>query len=455
MKSSSSRSIFSSIIILLAQLYLLLFPFGQIFRFTFFRPDIHLYPTDIIIGLTAFVFVVHIITTSSLRGLHPFFRNKQGRGNPVWKLLPRLLNISQPLLPLFLFIAWAAFSLLLNPLNLTYQKLLVSGLYWFRLVAYLLFFLAIFQSLKTTPRNTLQLLKTLFLSGALFVIFGFLQLLFLPDFSVLHRAGWDEHLYRLTSTFLDPGFTGIILVFFSLIIISLIIQRSAHLNFSKLFPKRRISPNSAYYILLISTFSALLLTYSRASYLSFLAGVAIISWVKKSPKLFIAAFTFILVFTTFIPKPPGEGGYLARTSTLNSRLINYRQSFEISKGHPFTGVGFNTYRYAQIRYGFISSQQSLTSHSASGADNSFLFILATTGIIGLALFVWFTINLLRTLFIILPINPLSLPALASVISLLIHSNFHNTLFYPLVIGYLAILLAFTMSNNRKIFPRLF
>jgi len=77
-----------------------------------------------------------------------------------------------------------------------------------------------------------------------------------------------------------------------------------------------------------------------------------------------------------------------RTSSL-ARLNNYSTAIKIITGHPLLGVGFNSYRYVKEMY-IKPGLGNIPSHADAGLDNSFLFILATTGIIGLLayLFLW-------------------------------------------------------------------
>ena len=43
-------------------------------------------------------------------------------------------------------------------------------------------------------------------------VFGWIQYFFWPDLTYLKYLGWDDHYFRLTGTFLDPNFMGLVLV---------------------------------------------------------------------------------------------------------------------------------------------------------------------------------------------------------------------------------------------------
>lgn len=88
-----------------------------------------------------------------------------------------------------------------------------------------------------------------------------------------------------------------------------------------------------------------------------------------------------------LPKSlPSEGVNLVRTASVNSRLVAYQEATEIFLNQPVIGVGFNMYRYSQHEKGFLkengNAQSWLTNHSGAGVPNSYLFVLATTGLTG-------------------------------------------------------------------------
>ena len=119
----------------------------------------------------------------------------------------------------------------------------------------------------------------------------------------------------------------------------------------------------------------------------------------------------------FLPRPGGEGVKLERVFSLNQRFANYREGLQLIKLSPVFGLGFNTMRY--YRNDFVS-------HAAAGLDSSLLFVLATTGIIGLLTY----LNLLKSLWQTSLLVKLSLSAV------LVHSLFQNSFFYPLIMIWL-------------------
>jgi len=119
-------------------------------------------------------------------------------------------------------------------------------------------------------------------------------------------------------------------------------------------------------------------------------------------------------------------------------LENYQEAFSIFKKHPLLGVGFNTYRYTQRDYNILSEEEWQTSHSAAGVDSSFLFVLATTGILGFLSYLWLYFKVLR--------GSKGILITASIIAMVVHAFFLNSLFYPWIMVWFWILLASTSER---------
>ncbi len=372
--------------------YLVLFPFGQLGRLPLKLagiPEVNFYLTDLLVGGIGLIWAVGVV---GKKGYQPPPLTKQ----------------------ILVFLGITAFSLVVNIPLLSGREVVVASLYWLRLLAYFGFYLVIAWA-KWADWSDLLLA-----SGTMGAIFGLVQYFLWPDMSALTALGWDPHYYRLVGTFFDPNFTGIILVLTIILLTA---------NFRK---------KPIYYLLFTICYLALALTYSRASWLAFLAGITALFLIKKIKKKvgLIIFITFIMVITILIlPREPGgEGVKLERIVSVQSRLGSWRQALVIAKDHPLLGIGFNAYRYAQKRYGFLEENWQL-SHAGAGADNSILFILATSGILGL-------LGLLGLLGIIFQLSFRNSPLVfSSMIAVLIHSLFNNTLFYPWVMGWLAIILS--------------
>lgn len=400
---------------LLTFLLILLFPFGQLTRLpVFFSPQVHVYLSD----LTLLVLIISWL-------FYHLFRQKTPFRPPLLK-------------PILLFAGVALFSLLVNFSRLSLGEFLISSLYLLRWLAYAGVYFLIYTFVKTKPSSAKILIRLLILGGVLIAVFGLLQYFFYPKLRNLYYLGWDPHENRLFGTFFDPNFTGVILVLTLILITIFAFDKSAHLfNFV----------NGAWVI----TYLSLMFTYSRSSYLAYLTAMLTIGVIKKSWK-FIAAILIIFTITLLLlPRPPGEGVKLERTSTINARFANYQQILTIIKDHALFGVGFNSLRYAKRDYGFLDKETWQETHSAAGADSSFLFIWATTGIFGLISYLWLWWKILtiepssnhppagetgQTTAMILPIS----------VALLTHSLFLNSLFYPWIMFWFWLVLGISHAS---------
>ena len=293
--------------------------------------------------------------------------------------------------PTVWFLLSAGLSLIMALFKLPFTQVLISALYLVRWLAYACL-LPIYQYLKFDLK---PLLKYLCLALA---VLGILQYLFIPDTRFLASLNWDDHYYRLISTIFDPNFLGLIFVL-GLILFNLQILPSL--------------------ILLM----ALLFTYSRSSYLSLVVVILALAIIKNKFKYLFLILIFMLL--PFLPRSGGEGVRLERVFSLNQRFANYREGLQLIKLSPVFGLGFNTMRYYRNDFASLAESRRV-SHAAAGLDSSLLFVLATTGIIGLLTY----LNLLKSLWQTSLLVKLSLSAV------LVHSLFQNSFFYPLIMIWL-------------------
>ena len=287
-------------------------------------------------------------------------------------LLPSYRKIAKdPLFkPLALFSLAALLSLVVNAGSVS----LTSLAYFFRFVCYTAFYFAFrIAGVKKYVRHLL-------FAAALFLGLGLLQYFLLPDVRFLAYLGFDDHYYRLIGSFLDPNFSGLIL---AILVI--------------------LSP----WPLLVVPLIALVLTFSRASFLALAVGLVYLSLTQRRFKLLLTLLLLGL-FLYLVPKPFGEGVNLWRTFSIASRWQNQKNAFLLFSQKPLFGHGFNTLK-----------------QTGTGVDNSFLFVLVTTGLTGFAAFFYF----LKTAFQGIK---LSLVKTALVI-IFAHSLFNNSLFYTWIL----------------------
>ena len=313
------------------------------------------------------------------------------------------------------YILIAAFSLIISLFDRPGLFNSNAIFYLIRFVSFLsLSYVAILATGEKILKKT-EILQGLLIGGVLIALFGWLQYTFLPDLRFMKILGWDDHYFRLTSTLLDPTFTGLILTFTALVALR---------NYQK----------KIFLFILIT----ILFTYSRASYLSLGAGVIYMLLPKINLKS-IAIGTISIFFLFFmLPKPSGEGGNLLRLSTITARGTNYSETIKIFKENPLLGVGFNNICNAKKQ----NNANLMSMNSCHGADNSYLFILATTGLVGGITFIFSTKTLLDTT----RHDSNGRILKASLVSLGTHSFFGNSIFYMTTMAWLALLIGISRKN---------
>ena len=320
------------------------------------------------------------------------------------------------------FILLALFSLVISLSFLNLSEIEIGLLYFLRFLFYILFFIMIWNFVKVDVKIKDKIFYSLIFVSVATAIFGWAQYIFLPDLRDLKYLGWDDHYFRLVGTFLDPGFTGIILVFGFL------------LALTKFVYKKR----PGIFFLLIFLMLTIAFTYSRASYLALFAGIFTISFLKKTFKVSIFLTTFFLLLVLLLPRPSGSGVQLERTYSIKSRFVNYSETLSIFKKSPIFGAGFNNICVSRQK---LLGVGDFGSHSCSGSDSSLLLVLATTGIIGFVVFIHAIYKILRS------INKdiYGMAFYSSFVALAVHSLFVNSIFYPWIMGWMGLLTAIALK----------
>lgn len=301
-----------------------------------------------------------------------------------------------------------------------------SVLYLFRLGLYLSIIIPLLNFDKS---SRIILRKTMILSGFLFIFFGYIQYFLYPNLRNLYYLGWDDHLYRLFSTFLDPNFAGIFIVLIILFYSVFFFER---------FQKSKLSSKTIFILGYLFIIPSLFLTYSRSSLISGLISILLFMLLVGKKKIAAVSIIVFMVLLFIVPKNlGGEGVNLLRTYSTSARLAQYSNTVQIFVDNPIIGVGFNSLRFVSAKYGFVEESQILISHSAAGVPNSFLVILATTGILGFSIFSIFVLNLLkyaRNIKNNFYFNVLT----AMLAAVLIDSIFENALFYAPIMLWLVL-----------------
>jgi hypothetical protein len=291
----------------------------------------------------------------------------------------------------FLIFAW--FSFVVNYLIYDYP-LLKPIFYLVRLSSLLSFF--IFPPNLNIPK--LNLKKSFYLIMIANVVFGLIQYFLWPDFTYFKSFNWDPHLSRLVSTYFDPTFTALLYLLFLIILY-----------------------RGKYNVLIIAlTYFAIALTYSRSTFLALVICSLFLGLKLKKFKIFTLTAIIVTVTILLLPRPPGEGTKLERTSSIKAKIENYKEGFGVFLRSPIIGHGYDNLSY-------VRQIKDINSHSNSGFDSSLLTILTTTGIPGLLLFIAGLTRLFQR-------STLTYQIL--LLAIFIHSLFANSLLYPWILIFL-------------------
>jgi len=302
------------------------------------------------------------------------------------------------------------------------SEVITGSLYLVRFIFCSSLFLITYNLFKTENLNLKTLLQIIIDTGVTFAIIGIFQLMFFPDFEFLTVFGYDPHIGRLTSTFLDPNYAGLYLC----LILGLIIY------------KLKTDKSLVMWLMGTITLVSIILTYSRSAYLMLgvtLVGFILIYWEQISIKTKlvggILAILLIVGLTVLFPRILDriQGGLTVDRSA-SERLESWNNGWEIFKISPKIGVGFNNIRIAQQNLDLLKVYSAEGGHSGGGVDSSLLVVLSTTGIIGLIIYLifWFKSFSLKTEF--------SKLILVLMMGLIIGSQFVNGLFFiPLMVVY--------------------
>jgi O-antigen ligase len=343
--------------------------------------------------------------------------------------------VGKLLKPILIFSGIGLISLLLNLPSLGINNLFASSLYLIRWIAYALIYVIVNEF---EPKFKQRIAYALLISGTIVVTLGYLQFFLYPSLRNLYYLGWDEHLYRMFSSFLDPNFAGVFFVIFFIFVLSFVFNFLKQKSYIKTLFTLAIS---------LATLIAIYLTYSRSALLMLAISVITYLIVKGQKKLIAVALLAIVLIIFILPKSfTTEGTNFLRAVSSEARVKTAQESLVIIQKSPIYGVGFNAYRFAANKLGIVTGQEWQTSHGGAGTDNSFLFVLATTGIIGLIIY----LNLLHRIIILglnnLRKNKYAIVLISSLAGLLISSLFINSLFYVFILEWVWILASFTEKN---------
>jgi O-antigen ligase len=352
----------------------------------------------------------------------------------------RFLIVNKPIKsylnkPILIFIFAALLSLVINFFNLSINNFLIASLYLIRFVCYLSLYFIVKEFSPSFKKRITFLLMT---SGLLVLLLGYIQYFLYPSLRNLFYLGWDEHLYRMFSTFLDPNFAGI---FFAIFFIY-------NLIFVKEYISKKYNIKSLMFLSLsVITLIGVYLTYSRSAFIALIVATTTYLILIEKKRFIVFALAFLLLIIFIAPKSfRTEGTNLLRINSSTARINSTEQGIQIFQQNPIFGVGFNAYRYAQNKYLDLNNSYWQVTHSGAGTDNSFIFIIATTGIVGLVSYLY----LLKSIFVLsknnIRKNKYAIVLFSSLLGLIASSIFINSLFYVLLLEWVWLLAGLTESS---------
>lgn len=409
-------------------LLILIIPLGQFSRIPLGDSSITIYINDLILPLIFGFWLIDVVYRQE-KFVFPFLT-----------------------LPIFLFLGIDVLSLVWNKQFLSGTDFFVSALYLWRWLMYMGIYFVGYDLIKIKNSNIknqnlenkkarnkeLNLFVNLLIgTGFAVAVLGLVQYILFPDFSSMVAQGWDPHYFRVLSTFFDPNYVGAFLVLnlVLLLILTLEVKSWQKLDLIK-------------GILGIVFLAAIILTFSRSTYLMLGICLGIIGFLRSRQLLILGILVAVLTFLLIPRVQERVVGAIHIDETAGFRIESWQKGWQIAKQNLGLGVGYNAFRYAQIRYDLIQSweETDFTSHASSGVDSSLLLILATTGIPGLLVYLWFLFRQ-ASLGIISYFQTksywskvLGLTVLAGLIGLLVHSQFVNSLLYPFILEWFMIVM---------------
>lgn len=313
------------------------------------------------------------------------------------------------------FLGWLLLSYLFLIYKYNILDNFIAFLYLVRLTIHLLFFMYFLHFYKERQAEKYLDLSVRWFSG--WVIFtSAVQYFLYPNIGNIAYLGWDPHIMRSVGIFLEPPLAVSAYFFiFSYFVNSYFLHRKiGDILFS------------------ISSLLLLGLTYSRAGYLGFGLVLALFIIRHKKLKLGIILVIFSLMGLFFISNSHVESLNLARTTTIVSRIEDYKEGISIWGKNRFFGIGYNRIRFEKSKFvDEVFVEDYNPSHGITSFHSSFLTILVTSGVVGLSIYILY----------LWEIGKMSEYAFSTILFLVAISFFDNMILHPFVLFLLPVFIA--------------
>lgn len=315
------------------------------------------------------------------------------------------------------------------------------------------FWFLIITNIKLNKNKKKLFLNTLIISACITALYGVLQH-FKIDF-----IEWEDPnvIVRNTATLGNPDFLSAFLA------VNLIISIYFFLGSEKF----EMLP---YFVSSLLIFTAMLFTYARGGWVSFLIGLFILiitllvnKYFKIVLKLFLLLVVFLIIFflasrqqVTIDNKKTNILNRITSVANLQypSILIRkylWKDTLLMIKEKPFLGWGINTFTYAFPKYRSsqlfqLAGRTNLPEHP----HNEYLFILQGIGFVGFFIFMWMCVLSLMSCKKIQPSElPLSLIIKISIVVILIQNVFYY-LTVTTTLLFFSFLAISTIQSQKKI-----
>jgi len=291
----------------------------------------------------------------------------------------RFKKTSPKTIPLFiwlgmLFVAISGIALLGSARWLDLEQIMRSGLFWLRWIAY---FGLVFWAAGLMPKAQQLLTKVLGGIWVIVALLGWVQLWWMPNLGWLEKWGWDPHQARIVSTFLDPNLLGGFLILG-------IAFSAGQLSQPTLSRPVRQGWSILAILLLLTT----IFTYSRSALAALLVLAVLIGW--RYWKAALLGIAILGLIYSLSPRLQSRvAGAIDLDATAEYRLESWNEAITIIRQQPFLGVGYNTLQFTKSQYLYKPQ-----SHASTGFDSSLLTIAATTGGLGIAVYLCLLIAIL-------------------------------------------------------------
>jgi len=272
---------------------------------------------------------------------------------------------------------------------------MIVGILGFREVVEFMFAFFLGQFFFRTEDRIKKCLLIIFISGVVVALIGILQQITGLHYThkIMQLAGLK--LYRVTSTLGDPNTCGFFLTISILIAINYLFDK----------PKKcsRFFMLSSIVLMVICLF----FTYSRTAVVALGIGIVFISIMKGNIKILVISSLIVITILTFM-QPELLFRFKKITALDWGRRLMWASTLKQFEQHPVIGIGYGKVGglYAAGKGSALEKIIAESTGSVLVVDNSYLFLLSETGIIGFGLFCllfmfilkksWFSIKKLKS-----------------------------------------------------------